>query len=316
MNCRMYTDRIHDTAVILENKIIEGPSFQLRNNKNSNIRDNIVFKKGTPRKLRNLNGIVLSLLTGGGGNDNYWHWLYDVLPRLELCEKSLDLELVDYFLLPNLKKKFQIETLNELNIPQHKLLSSERFRHIKTKQLIVTDHPYIFTNNAHLDTQKVPKWIIQWLRKKFLSNSKKLDKNYPKRIYIDRGDSTSNVSNFRSLINENEIKEFLKKKDFTIVRLNDLNFVDQVQYFNNADYIIGLHGAGFANLSFCKNNTKVIEFTMPKIGKMYENIANKNNLQYNSIISHPDSHDLGKQLGHIEIPLSILEKKLNDTLKN
>ena len=98
--------------------------------------------------------------------------------------------------------------------------------------------------------------------------------------------------------------------------LNDLNFVDQVQYFNNADYIIGLHGAGFANLSFCKNNTKVIEFTMPKIGKMYENIANKNNLQYNSIISHPDSHDQGKQLGHIEIPLSILEQKLNDTLKS
>jgi len=98
--------------------------------------------------------------------------------------------------------------------------------------------------------------------------------------------------------------------------LNDLNFVDQVQYFNNADYIIGLHGAGFANLSFCKNNTKVIEFKMPKIGKMYENIANKNNLQYNSIISHPDSHALDKQLGHIEIPLNILEKKLNDTLKS
>ena len=90
-----------DTEVFLKGLILEGPSFQLRNNNNSNIRDNIVFKKGTPRKLRNLNGIVLSLLTGGGGNNNYWHWLYDVLPRLELCEKSLDLELVDYFLLPN-----------------------------------------------------------------------------------------------------------------------------------------------------------------------------------------------------------------------
>ena len=41
MNCRMYTDRIHDTAVILENKIIEGPSFQLRNNNNSNISNNV-----------------------------------------------------------------------------------------------------------------------------------------------------------------------------------------------------------------------------------------------------------------------------------
>ena len=29
-NGRLYTDRIHDTAIIIDNKIIEGPSFQLR----------------------------------------------------------------------------------------------------------------------------------------------------------------------------------------------------------------------------------------------------------------------------------------------
>ena len=27
---RLYTNRIHDTAIILDNKIIEGPSFQFR----------------------------------------------------------------------------------------------------------------------------------------------------------------------------------------------------------------------------------------------------------------------------------------------
>ena len=32
---------------------------------------------------------VLSLLTGGGGNDNYWHWMFDVLPRIKLSEASL-----------------------------------------------------------------------------------------------------------------------------------------------------------------------------------------------------------------------------------
>ena len=29
-NGRLYTDRVHDTAAILDNKIIEGPSFQFR----------------------------------------------------------------------------------------------------------------------------------------------------------------------------------------------------------------------------------------------------------------------------------------------
>ena len=51
---RLYTDRIQDTAVILDNKIIEGPSFQLRKGSdaqifNSNIKDNIVFTTSTER---------------------------------------------------------------------------------------------------------------------------------------------------------------------------------------------------------------------------------------------------------------------------
>ena len=56
---RLYTDRIHDTAVILDNKIIKEPSFQLRYKDaseiyNSKIEDNVVFTKGTPRILKNL----------------------------------------------------------------------------------------------------------------------------------------------------------------------------------------------------------------------------------------------------------------------
>ena len=59
---------------------------------NSKIEDNIVFTKGTPRVLKSLKGSVISLLTGGGGNNNYWHWLFDVLPRLGLCKNYIKLE--------------------------------------------------------------------------------------------------------------------------------------------------------------------------------------------------------------------------------
>ena len=46
-NGRLYTDRIHDTAAIIDNSIIEGPSFQLRYTHdskiiNSKITDNVV----------------------------------------------------------------------------------------------------------------------------------------------------------------------------------------------------------------------------------------------------------------------------------
>ena len=53
-NARLYTDRIQDTAIILDNKIVEGPSHQLRPINNSNIKQNIVFTKGTPRIKKKL----------------------------------------------------------------------------------------------------------------------------------------------------------------------------------------------------------------------------------------------------------------------
>jgi len=312
INGRLYTDRIHDTAIILENKIVEGPSFQLRDNNNSEISNNIVFEKGTPRKLRKLNGAAASLLTGGGGNINYWHWLYDVLPRLKLCEEIKELEEIDYFILPSLEKKFQNETLEILNISKKKILSSKKFRHFQAKELIVTDHPYVFSDNSHLDAQNIPKWITRWLREKFLSSLKPVAENYPKKIFIDRSDQRLKSSKVRSLINEEEIKNFLLNENFIFVKLHELNFIEQVHYFNNADYIIGLHGGGFANLAFCKPETKVIEFRMEKAGTVIENLAKKNNLKFYSIISKLENEDFDKQSGHIKVSLDILKEKINN----
>ena len=51
---RLYTDTIHDTAIILEKKLINGPSFQLRNNNNDVCEKNIVLRRGTPRFKKKL----------------------------------------------------------------------------------------------------------------------------------------------------------------------------------------------------------------------------------------------------------------------
>ncbi len=319
-NGRLYTDRIQDTAVLLDNKIIEGPSFQLRYTHdskiyNSNIRDNIVFKKGTPRKLINLNGSVLSLLTGGGGNNNYWHWLTDVLPRLGLCSKKISLNEVDYFLLPSLEKKFQNETLDCLNILKHKRLSSEKFRHIKARELIVTDHPVVTTGNATHDIQNVPRWIIYWLKNNLINKNLITEKKIKSKIYIDRNETKSNGNPQRMISNETEVKKYLMEKNFIAVKLGDMKFHEQVDLFYNAECIVGLHGAGFANLAFCKSGTKVVELRSSNAGPMYENFAKKNDLNYNSIIVEAkqiEKFNVPNQQGSIQIPISSLIKVLEN----
>jgi len=317
-NGRLYTDRIQDTAILLENKIIEEASFQLRNaydNKiyNSKIVDNIVFTKGTPRKLKNLNGSVLSLLTGGAGNNNYWHWLFDVLPRLALCEKNINLNDVDYFLLPDHIKKFQIETLNSLDIPKTKRLSSEKYRHVKAKKLIVTDHPVMIGTDATKGIMNMPHWISLWLKNNFIKDSAKNYNKNIKKIYIDRSDKTSNNLPLRLISNEDEVKKHLIMNDFTSIKLHETNFNEQVVLFNNAECIVGLHGGGFANLAFCKEGTRVIELRSTNAGKPIENLAKKNNLNYSSIIVEAKqikNFNFPNQQGSIQVPINSLIESL------
>ena len=317
-NGKLYTDRIQDTAIILENKIIEGPSFQLRYTTdsdlkiyNSKIEDNIVFQIGTPRILKKFSGSVLSLLTGGAGNNNYWHWVYDVLPRIELCKKVCNIEMINFFLLPSLEKKFQNETLDFLNIPKKKRLSSKRFRHIEAKELIVTDHPIVVTNNATKDIQNIPVWILDWLKDNFARNIKSETKK--NKIYIERDNNSSNDQPARSIINEKEVKQYLHDNNFISVKLGEIEFKQQVNLFKNADCIIGLHGAGFANLAFCEPGTKIIELKSSNAGPVIENLAKKNNLNYNSLnfeAKQVYKYNFPNQQGHINVSIDGLNKIL------
>ncbi len=306
VNGRLYTDRVHDTAIILENCIVEGPSYQLRNVDNAKVEENIVFKKGTPRIKKNLKGKVLSLLTGGAGNDNYWHWLFDVLPRIALYEKVSDIEKIDFFLLPSLEKQFQKDTLDLLKISKKKLISSKHFRHISCPELFVTDHPYVI-DDASKDIQNIPNWIFEWLRNKYINQETKNETNLPKKIYIDRSDSSSNTKNLRLITNEEEIKKFLENKGFRSIALGNFHFKEQVKFFNNAEIVVGLHGAGFGNLCFCKPKTKVVELKMNTDGKVIENLAINNGLIYKSIICEALKYKMA-QFGHINVSLDSLKK--------
>ena len=309
---RLYTDRIHDTAIILDNSIIEGPSFQLRPINNEEVEKNIVFEKGTPRRKKFLNGKVLSMLTGGAGNDNYWHWIFDVLPRIALFEKLIDLNTIDFFLIPSTKRKFQKQSLNLLNIPEKKLLSSEFFRHIVCKELIVADHPYVITKDSSHDILNIPIWISKWLKEKYVKNETNKNLNLPKKIFIDRSNQSLKKNKLRSVTNESEVKNFLSEKGFTSIVLEDLDFEEQVKIFNNAEFIVGLHGAGFANICFCKPSTKIVEFRSDTAGKMIENLAISNGLTHKFIESKPTKFKDNYQSGHIRVSIDLLNKIINN----
>ena len=296
-DCRIYTTAIHDTAYLKDNKIIKDISFQIRKNVNADIKENSVLSKGTPKILKEFNGSLLSLLTGGAGNNNYWHWMYDSISRIGILEKNMKLNDFNFFLVPDKKYKFQRETLKLLGI-EKKSLSSKKFKHIFANSVVATNHPWQFSKSAHKDIENVPGWITRWLRNKFLKFKSK--KKFYKKIYIDRSDS---IINDRRIVNEDKIKKMLRKKKFKILKLTNYSFTQQIGIFNSAKIIVGNHGAGFTNLIFCKKNTKVVEFKDKNTAKIFNKISKDLGLNYKSILGNRIGKDKKNQNNNLEIPL-------------
>ena len=196
-----------------------------------------------------------------------------------------------------------------MQIPREKRLSSKSFRHLVADEIIVTEHPYCINNDADKEIENIPIWISEWLKSVCLEK-RKSNNSYPTKIYIDRKDSVSNTRNLRSILNEDQIIEFLKKNKFEILTLSNYSFKEQVRVINNAKVIVGLHGAGFANFCFCEPNTKVIELKSTTAGKMYENLAINNKLDYKSVSSEPIGTNYNNQYGHIKVSIKNLEKKI------
>ena len=90
-----------------------------------------------------------------------------------------------------------------------------------------------------------------------------------------------------------------------------MKFSEEIDLFYNAECIVGLHGAGLANIVFCKPGTKVIELTNITTASMYEIIAKKNNLNYTSIVVET-KQSFSSQQGQIHIPVSSLNKILEN----
>jgi capsular polysaccharide biosynthesis protein len=79
------------------------------------------------------------------------------------------------------------------------------------------------------------------------------------RLYISR-----EKCHYRKLRNESEIWPELERRGFEKVFLEDLSLQEQIRKLHSAEIVLGVHGAGFANILFCRSGTHVIEIQDPE----------------------------------------------------
>lgn len=302
-NGRIYTDFVENVAIINQKKILNNVSYQQVRGQLKDTKFNSTIFKGTPNFKKRINGKVLSLTQGASGHKNYFHWLFDILPKIKIFSEIYDLKSLDYFYLSKLEI-FQQKTLKILGLERIKTLDANRYRHVQADELYAVEHPWYTKGHILEEAKYLPPWIIHWIRDSFLPSALKFDAN--EKIFIDR---TESKFNHCQLQNNNEIKEFLINKGFSVYRVGELTFEEQIYLFKNAKIIIGAHGAAFANLAFCSANTKVIEIK-PIIHPNFvsKSIGEINNLDFH-YIETPELQTKSV-LGDIHIDIKILNKYL------
>ena len=255
-NGRIYTDTNQNVSIINKDNIISEASFQHIDNILQNLNFNSALTNGTPRFKKKFNGTVFNLTQGASGN-NYFHFIFDIIPKIHLLQKNLSLESVDYFYAPEIKK-WQKKIYLLFGINEKKLIDSKKYRHIKASLIVAVSHPWYFKGDFQNETQNIPEWIIEYNRNKFLPLEKKFDNNT--KVFLDRSSSNYNHCQIK---NNSEVMDFFKKRGFTIYNTEKLSIQEQVYLFNQASIVAGAHGAAFTNIIFCKPSTKVIEI-IPK----------------------------------------------------
>ena len=122
----------------------------------------------------------------------------------------------------------------------------------------------------------ITKKISGYFKSKVLSEQ--TDINIYEKIFIGRKKTTT-----RKILNNNEVINLFKEKGFKVLYLEEYSIREQAYLFYNAKVIAGLHGAGFTNLIFCKEGTKVIELQNLVNVTTYFTISIQLGLDYNCI---------------------------------
>jgi capsular polysaccharide biosynthesis protein len=222
-----------------------------------------VFHRWNDPKLQYLEGTVAVLTFCG--SYNYFHWLYDVLPRLAMLKMS-GIPYTSILMNPNPYGPFVEQTWAMLGISESSVIRTNPEAFFEADQLLI---PSLMMNSHY------PPWTTDTLRKLLLPHRESTLAT-PERIYISR-----NKASTRHLVNEEEVIRCLEEYSIQPIHLEDWTVAQQIQLFASAKLILGAHGAGLANLAFCQPGTQVIEIVHKQhVVPTYWMISNHNALDY------------------------------------
>ena len=236
------------------------------------------FRLPAPRRVRG----TTAVLSAPGGN-TYYHWLFDVLPRLELLRLAgHDFALlgggVDHFAVNSTRHAFQRETLARFAIGADRVLESDRLVHVECERMLLPSFPGA--------SGYPPRWACDFLVRSLLpadDTGASRGTPSPERIYVSRQRSAK-----RRVANHDALEAVLARHGFTTVYLEEHDVAAQARLFRDARVVFGVHGSGFSNVVFCRPGATLVELFHPSETPSYFWVLSRQcGLAYRAIVAAP-----------------------------
>lgn len=257
-----------------------------------------------------------AILLGARGGGNYYHWLTDILPKIELLGKSgIQFGKEDVFVLTSAQASFQFETLQTLGITRNQLfLTRESTPWFTADEVCV---PFLQNKMA----LKMGNWLPEYLRDIFdTGDVTASDASVRNKIFVARDPKKKGS---RLLNNYNRTVKHFEQYGFEIVFPENHSVSEQARIFAGAGVVAAPHGAGLANIVFCKPGTEIIEFYGDHIAPCYWAICNLLGLRYRQVDCRQSTNDLTddtasartlaqRRVQGFEISAEVLEQVLSD----
>ncbi len=192
----------------------------------------IKYRKNKDKAISYPDLISINLIPGG--ENNYWHFLHDLLGQVALAKKVLPGNI------PFLISK----TLAEKPFFKSALLQSS---YLSQCTWVIRDDKYYRADMAYF-LQTMPNSNEQFLAVREILQVNDSDKNKERKIFLTRS-----KKRIRFVSNKTEIEDLARRYHYEIVDADDLTLQQQITLFGETKYLIGIHGAGLTNVLYRKN---------------------------------------------------------------
>lgn len=195
-----------------------------------------------PRRLR---GRTLALTSPGG--PGYFHFLLEVMTKVSVVETAgVSFDSFDHVLVNSALTPHASDLIKHLGINRRRIVDAQVYPHLLCEELTVPDQ---------CEFGEVPPHLSEWLRRSFGGEA---HAGPGERFYIPRSGTAH-----RRVVNEHEIARVLERHGFRALETDRLSLAQKATTLSSAEYVVGAHGGGMANLLFCTAGAKAIVFNHP-----------------------------------------------------